>query len=486
MLLKELIKNIDIIDIVGETDKNIYEINFDSRKVTVGSVFVATVGTNVDGHKFIDSAIKSGAVVVICENIPENINSKVTYIKVKNSLKALGIISSNYYNNPSKNLKVIGVTGTNGKTTIATLLYKIFKTAGYKVGLLSTVKNYINNTEIKATHTTPDAIQINKLMSQMVEQGCEFCFMEVSSHAIHQHRIAGLDFKIGVFTNITHDHLDYHKTFKEYINAKKTFFDNLDKSSIAITNSDDKNGMIMLQNTKAEKLTYSLKSASDYKAKILEKSFDGTLIKIQDSEVWINFLGVFNVYNLLAVYAVAINSGLKHDETLRLLSELTPVAGRFQNIKSTNNITAIIDYAHTPDALKNVINTINELKTNDQTLITVVGAGGNRDKTKRAEMAKIASTLSDKVIFTSDNPRNENPDDIINDMIKGVDNKNQAKVLTITDRHSAIKTACMMVKSGDIILVAGKGHENYQEINGVKHHFDDREEVIKIFNQLNN
>ena len=486
MLLTDLIKNINIIEIIGKIDKDIFEINFDSRKVTANNVFVATVGTNVDGHKFIDSSIKSGATVIICENIPENINDNVTYIKVDNSLKALGIAASNFYNNPSDNLRVIGVTGTNGKTTIATLLYKMFKSAGYKVGLLSTVKNYINDTEIKATHTTPDAIQINKLMSDMVEQGCEFCFMEASSHAIHQHRIAGLDFKIGIFTNITHDHLDYHKTFKEYINAKKTFFDNLDKSAIAITNSDDKNGMIMLQNTKAEKLTYSLKSVSDYKAKILEKSFDGTLIKIQDSEVWVKFIGVFNVYNLLAVYAVAVNSGLEHNEVLRLISELTSVDGRFQNIKSKNNITAIIDYAHTPDALQNVINTINELKTNEQTLITVVGAGGNRDKTKRPEMAEIASKLSDKVILTSDNPRNENPDDIINDMIKGVSAENQAKVLTITDRSSAIKTACIMAKTGDIILVAGKGHENYQEINGVKHHFDDKEEVMKFFNQLNN
>ena len=486
MFVNDLIKNIEHVKIIGKTDKKITAINFDSRKVIDNSIFVATIGTNVDGHKFINSAIKKGASVIICENIPKNINNDITYIKVKNSLKALGVAASNFYENPSNNLKIIGVTGTNGKTTIATLLYKMFKAARYKVGLLSTVKNYINDTEIKATHTTPDAIQINKLMSKMVEQGCEFCFMEVSSHAIHQHRIAGLNFNIGIFTNITHDHLDYHKTFKEYINVKKTFFDNLDNSSIAISNSDDKNGMIMLQNTKAKKLTYSLKSASDYKAKILEKSFDGTLVKIQDSEVWINFLGVFNVYNILVVYAVAVNLGLEHFDALRLISKLTSVDGRFQNIKSKNNITAIIDYAHTPDALQNVIKTINELKTNDQTLITVVGAGGNRDKTKRPEMAEIASKLSNKVIFTSDNPRNEKPDDIIDDMIKGVATKNENKVLTITDRRSAIKTACMIAKSGDIILIAGKGHENYQEVNGVKHHFDDKEEIIKNFNQLNN
>ena len=486
MLLNDLLKNIDIIKIIGDTDKNISQINFDSRKVSKDNVFIATVGTNVDGHKFIDSSIKLGATAIICEKLPENIDNNITYIKVSNSLKALGLISSNFYNNPSSNLKVVGVTGTNGKTTIATLLYKTFKLAGYKVGLLSTVKNIINDTDIKATHTTPDAIQINKLMSKMVEQGCEYCFMEVSSHAIHQHRIAGINFNIGIFTNITHDHLDYHKTFKEYINAKKMFFDNLKKTSIAISNSDDKNGLIMLQNTNAKKLTYSLKSASDYKAKILEKSFDGTLIKIQNTELWVNFIGVFNVYNLLAVYAVAVNLGLEHNETLQILSKLTSVDGRFQNIKSKNNITAIIDYAHTPDALQNVIKTINELKTNQQTLITVVGAGGNRDKTKRPEMAEIASKLSDKLILTSDNPRDENPDDIIADMIKGIYPENQNKVLTITDRRSAIKTACMMANSGDIILIAGKGHENYQEINGVKHHFDDKEEVIKILKQFNN
>jgi len=486
MLVKDLLRNIDVVEIIGNIDKNITEINFDSRKVSKGSLFIATPGTNVDGHNFIEQAINKGAIAIICENLPSVIKKDITYVKVDNSLKALGIAASNYFDNPSDNLKVVGVTGTNGKTTIATLLYKTFKTAGYKVGLLSTVKNLINDNEIKATHTTPDAIQINKLMAEMVEQGCDYCFMEVSSHAIHQNRIAGINFNIAGFTNITHDHLDYHKTFKEYINAKKAFFDNLDKTAIAITNSDDKNGLIMLQNTKAKKLTYSLKSASDYKAKILEKSFDGTLIKIQDSELWVNFIGGFNVYNLLAVYAIAVNLGLKHDETLRIISGLTSVDGRFQNIKSKNNITAIIDYAHTPDALKNVINTINELKAKGQTLITIVGAGGNRDKTKRPEMADIASKLSDKIILTSDNPRNENPDDIIDDMLKGVSAENQNKVLTITDRRSAIKTAVMMANSGDIILVAGKGHENYQEINGVKHHFDDKEEIINFFNQFNN
>ena len=486
MLVKDLLRNIDVVEIIGNIDKNITEINFDSRKVSKGSLFIATPGTNVDGHNFIEQAINKGAIAIICENLPSVIKKDITYVKVDNSLKALGIAASNYFDNPSDNLKVVGVTGTNGKTTIATLLYKTFKTAGYKVGLLSTVKNLINDNEIKATHTTPDAIQINKLMAEMVEQGCDYCFMEVSSHAIHQNRIAGINFNIAGFTNITHDHLDYHKTFKEYINAKKAFFDNLDKTAIAITNSDDKNGLIMLQNTKAKKLTYSLKSASDYKAKILEKSFDGTLIKIQDSELWVNFIGSFNVYNLLAVYAIAVNLGLKHDETLRIISGLTSVDGRFQNIKSKNNITAIIDYAHTPDALKNVINTINELKAKGQTLITIVGAGGNRDKTKRPEMADIASKLSDKIILTSDNPRNENPDDIIDDMLKGVSAENQNKVLTITDRRSAIKTAVMMANSGDIILVAGKGHENYQEINGVKHHFDDKEEIINFFNQFNN
>lgn len=485
MLVSDIIKNIDVLELFGQTDKIVSSIVFDSRNIVENCVFIATKGTKVDGHKFINPAIYDGASTIICEQFPDKLINGITYIKVQNSLKALGLVASNFYNNPSKKIKLIGVTGTNGKTTIATLLYKMFKSAGYKVGLLSTVKNYINDTKIKATHTTPDAVQINKLLNKMVEVECDYCFMEVSSHAIHQHRIEGLEFKIGVFTNITHDHLDYHKTFKEYINAKKAFFDNLDKNAIAITNSDDKNGLVMLQNTKAKQFTYSLKSASNFKAKILEKSFDGTLVKIQNSEVWINFIGGFNVYNLLAVYAVSTNLGIEHNDALVLISKLFPVEGRFQNIKSKTGITAIIDYAHTPDALLNVINTINELKSKSQTLITVVGAGGNRDKTKRPEMAEIASKLSDKVIFTSDNPRNENPDDIINDMIKGVSDTNENKVVTITDRKSAIKTACMMSKANDIILIAGKGHENYQEINGVKHHFDDKEEVLNIFNKLN-
>ncbi len=483
--LEQILENINITESIGNLKKSVNSIIFDSRKVSKDDIFVATVGTTVDSHKFIDSAIKDGANTIILEKLPENISPETTYIQVENSLKALGICASNYYENPSSKLKIVGITGTNGKTTIATLLYQLFKKSGYAVGLLSTVKNYINNTEIIATHTTPDAVQINKLMNDMVIAGCEYCFMEVSSHAIVQDRIAGLDFVGGVFTNITHDHLDYHKTFKEYINAKKLFFDNLNKNAFAITNSDDKNGMVMLQNTAANKQTYSLKSVSDFKCKILENHFGGNLLNINNIEVWTKLIGNFNAYNLLAVYAVAKNLGLDELEILQIISQLESVSGRFEYIQSVNNITAIIDYAHTPDAVKNVLSTIDELRTKNEQVITVIGAGGNRDKTKRPEMAKIATQFSDTVILTSDNPRNEKPDDIINDMVAGVDASNTRKILTITDRRMAIKTAFMMAKPNDIILIAGKGHENYQEVNGVKSHFDDKEEITNLFNQLN-
>lgn len=479
--ISEIISEIDNLAVLGNENVEISDLVFDSRKVNSGSLFFAVKGTQSDGHQYIDACIESGAVAIVCQELPQTINDDICYIKVVDTSKALGKVASLYYNKPSENIKLVGVTGTNGKTTIATLLYNLFENLGYKTGLLSTVENYVHKSVIKATHTTPDAIQINKLMAEMVDEGCEYCFMEVSSHAIDQHRIAGLEFDGGIFTNITHDHLDYHKTFKEYIKAKKLFFDKLSKSAFALTNIDDKNGMQMLQNTKARVKTYAVNSMADYKSKTLEKHFDGTFIQVNKHELWTSLIGDFNVYNLTAIIGTALELDQQIDEVLASVSQLKSVNGRFETIKSKTGITAIVDYAHTPDALKNILNTINKLKTESQQLITVVGAGGDRDKTKRPEMSKIACQLSTKIILTSDNPRTENPEKILDQMEAGLNAEDKKTMLRITDRKQAINTACMLATENDIILVAGKGHETYQDINGVKHHFDDKEVIREQF-----
>ncbi|CAM3837743.1 MULTISPECIES: UDP-N-acetylmuramoyl-L-alanyl-D-glutamate--2,6-diaminopimelate ligase [Flavobacterium] len=484
-ILKDILYKVAIEAVKGVTDVAINKIEFDSRKIELNDVFVAIRGTLSDGHTFIDKALSQGATVIICEEFPEVIVNGVTYIKVVNSNEALAFISSNYYDNPSSNLRLVGVTGTNGKTTIASLLYQLFKAAGYKVGLLSTVEILVDEVNYKATHTTPDSLMINYYLNEMAETGCEFCFMEVSSHGIHQKRTEGLHFQGGIFTNLSHDHLDYHKTFAEYRDVKKAFFDGLPKTAFAISNVDDKNGAIMFQNTRAKKVTYALKSYADYRAQILENQFTGLLLKINNNEVWTKLIGSFNAYNLLAIYATAIELGLEEQEALRLLSSLESVSGRFQYIISEQKITAIVDYAHTPDALENVLNTIGDIRTQNEQLITVVGCGGDRDKTKRPIMAQIASELSTKVIFTSDNPRTEDQELILQDMEKGVEPQNYKKTVSILDRKQAIKTACQMANPNDIILIAGKGHETYQEINGVRHHFDDLETVIELLEKLN-
>lgn len=465
-------------------NEDFLKIEFDSRKVSTNDLFFAIPGTIADGHKFIDTAIEKGANTIVCEVLPENIKDNINYIVVEDSSKALGIIAAEYYDNPSKKLKLIGVTGTNGKTTIATTLYNLVRGLGYKAGLVSTIQIVIENKCIPATHTTPDPIQLNYYLNEMVVNGCDYCFMEVSSHSTIQNRIAGLIFCGGIFTNITHDHLDFHKTFKEYIKAKQLFFDQLPKGSFALTNIDDKNGEIIIQNTKAKKYTYSLKSASDFKVRVLESHLDGMLLKIDNKEVWTNFIGLFNAYNLLAVYSTAILCELNEDEVLLALTKLMPVEGRFETIRSENGITAIVDYAHTPDALENVLSTINNIRNGAGKIITVVGAGGDRDKTKRPEMASIAAELSDKVILTSDNPRTENPEAILDDMQAGINIVQKKKTLRITNRAEAIRTACFMAERNDVILVAGKGHEKYQEINGVRQHFDDKEIIINTFKEL--
>ena len=484
-LLKDILYKVGIEAVHGATDIAISKIEFDSRKIELNDVFVAIKGTLSDGHHFIDKALSLGAIAVVCEEFPDVIVNGVTYVKVKDTNEALAFLAANYYENPSENIRLIGVTGTNGKTTIASLLYQLFKKAGYKVGLLSTVKILIDETEYKATHTTPDSLTLNYYLDQMIQEGCEFCFMEVSSHGIHQKRTEALHFTGGVFTNLSHDHLDYHKTFAEYRDVKKLFFDNLPKAAFAIINVDDKNGAVMLQNTKAKKLTYALKSYADYKAQILENQLSGLLLKINDNEVWVKLIGSFNAYNLLAIYGVAVELGIENVEALRLLSELESVSGRFQFIVSEANITAIVDYAHTPDALENVLKTIEDIRTKNEQLITVVGCGGDRDKTKRPIMAHIASSLSDKAIFTSDNPRTENPETIIEEMEQGVEPQNFKKTISILDRKQAIKTACQFANPNDIILIAGKGHETYQEINGVRHDFDDLKMVTELLQQLN-
>ena len=481
MKLKELINCITSSKIVGDLEKNITGLHADSRKIQKGFLFVAIPGTQSDGHLFIDKAIENGAIAVVCQTLPAVILENITYIQVKDSADSLGHLASFWNGDPSRNLILIGVTGTNGKTTIVTLLYTLFRKLGYKAGLLSTVCNYINDQEIPATHTTPDPIELNALLAQMVEDGCEYAFMEVSSHAVSQKRIAGLQFNGGVFTNLTRDHLDFHETFEAYRDAKKEFFDTLPAEAFALTNKDDKNGMFMLQNTKADKQAYSFQTLADFKGKILEAHFDGTLMTVNDREVLTQFVGRFNAYNLLAVYGTAVLLGEDADEVLVQLSTLQSVSGRFQTLRSPDGYTAIVDYAHTPDALTNVLNTIHEVLEGSGKVITVVGCGGNRDKGKRPIMAKEAVKLSDQVILTSDNPRFEEPEDIIQDMVNGLDLIERKKAICITDRREAIRTACLFAQTGDVILIAGKGHEDYQETKGVKTHFDDREVVQEMF-----
>jgi UDP-N-acetylmuramoyl-L-alanyl-D-glutamate--2,6-diaminopimelate ligase len=485
MLLRDILYKAAIEVVKGPTDIAVAKIEFDSRLVSGGDVFVAIKGTLSDGHDYIEKAITLGAVAIVCEVMPENTTDGVTYIGVKKASSALAYIASNYYGNPSASLKLVGITGTNGKTTIATLLYQLFRNAGFSAGLLSTVKIMVNDREYPATHTTPDSLTINKYLKEMVANGAEYCFMEVSSHGIHQHRTEGLLFVGGVFTNLSHDHLDYHSSFAEYRDVKKSFFDNLPKSAFAVVNADDKNGMVMLQNTVAKKLTYALKTYADYRVQILENQLSGLLLKINGEEVWVKLIGTFNAYNLLAIFATAVNLGLDEREALRLLSELESVSGRFQFIVSETNVTAIVDYAHTPDALENVLNTISAIRTRNEQLITVVGCGGDRDTTKRPIMARIASSMSDRAIFTSDNPRSEIPEVIIEDMERGVEPQNYKKTVAVVDRKQAIKIACQLARPNDIILIAGKGHETYQEIKGVKYDFDDMKTVTEILGQLN-
>jgi len=485
IILKEIIYKVAIEAVKGSTDIAINKMDFDSRNIEANDVFVAIRGTISDGHDYIEKAINLGARAIVCDKLPEVLANGITYVQVKDTNKAVAFMAANYFGNPSQKLKLVGITGTNGKTTIASLLYQLFKKAGFKVGLLSTVKIMVDEMEYKASHTTPDSITINHYLSEMVAYEIEYCFMEVSSHGIHQKRTDGLHFVGGIFTNLSHDHLDYHPTFAEYRDVKKSFFDNLPKTAFVLSNIDDKNGQVMLQNTVARKLTYALKSYADYKAQILENQLSGLLLKINGNEVWVKLIGTFNAYNLLAIYGTALQLGLESLEVLRLLSDLESVSGRFQFIVSNANITAIVDYAHTPDALENVLKTINDIRTKNEELITVVGCGGNRDKTKRPIMAAIATELSDKVILTSDNPRNEAPELIINEMEQGVAPQNFKKALSIIDRKQAIKTACQLAQPNDIILIAGKGHETYQEVQGVRHDFDDMKIVKELLDQLN-
>ena len=483
MKLNELLKDVKVLNTVGDAGVEITGVNIDSRRIETGHLFVAIPGTQTDGHKFIPKAIELGAAAILCEQIPEEQAEGVTYVVVESTESVVGIVATHFFGDPSRKLKLVGVTGTNGKTTIATLLYNMFRKFGHKCGLLSTVCNYIEDEAIPADHTTPDPIELNRLLAQMVEAGCDYAFMECSSHAIAQKRIGGLKFAGGLFTNLTRDHLDYHKTVENYRDAKKAFFDGLDKDAFAITNADDKNGLFMVQNTKAQVKTYSIRSMADFKAKIIECHFEGMYLDINGKEVGVQFIGKFNVSNLLAVYGAAIMLGKKPEDILVILSTLKSVSGRLEPIHSPEGYTAIVDYAHTPDALENVLNTINEVLNGKGKVLTVCGAGGNRDKGKRPIMAQTAVKLSDKVIITSDNPRFEEPQDIINDMLAGLDNKLMKKVVSIVDRKEAIRTACMMADKGDVILIAGKGHEDYQEIKGVKHHFDDREIVREIFSE---
>ena len=481
MKLSELLKNVEVLNALGDTDIEITGVNIDSRRIEAGHLFVAIPGTQTDGHKFIPKAVEQGAVAVLCEYFPNRREPGVTYIAVESTEDCVGEVATQFYGDPSRQLKLVGVTGTNGKTTIATLLYNMFRKFGHKCGLLSTVCNYIEDEAIPADHTTPDPIELNRLLAQMVEAGCEYAFMECSSHAIAQKRIGGLKFAGGIFTNLTRDHLDYHGTFENYRDAKKAFFDGLEKDAFAVINADDKNGAVMVQNCKAQVKTYSTRSMADFKAKIIECHFEGMYLEINGKEVGVQFIGKFNVSNLLAVYGAAIMLGKQPDDILLILSTLKSVSGRLEPIRSPEGYTAIVDYAHTPDALQNVLNAIHEVLDGKGFVITVCGAGGDRDKGKRPLMAQEAVKQSDRVIITSDNPRSEDPEDIINDMVGGLDAKQMRKVVTIVDRREAIRTACMMAQKGDVVLIAGKGHEDYQEIQGVKHHFDDREVVREIF-----
>ncbi|HXI01428.1 MAG TPA: UDP-N-acetylmuramoyl-L-alanyl-D-glutamate--2,6-diaminopimelate ligase [Sphingobacteriaceae bacterium] len=484
MNLKDILYSVSLQEISGSTDLDVTGIIFDSRKVSPGSIFTAVKGTSVDGHQYISKAIADGARAIVCEDMPADLIAGITYIKVDNTSKALGRMASNFFGTPSADLKLIGVTGTNGKTTTATLLFQLFRELGYKVGLISTVQNQINDEIVPATHTTPDPVSLNSLLKDMVTMGCDYCFIEVSSHAVSQYRIEGLHFSGAIFTNLTHDHLDFHRTFSEYLKAKKTFFDGLDKTAFALTNADDKNGSVMLQNTKAYQKSYSLKSMADFKAKILENQFGGLLLNIDNEEVWFKMVGSFNAYNLLAVYAAAMLLDQDKARVLTVLSRLKGAEGRFDYITSTSGVIGIVDYAHTPDAVQNVLSTIKDIRKGTEQVITVIGCGGDRDTTKRPVMAQVACDWSDKVILTSDNPRSESPEKIISDMEKGVMPNNRKKTISITDRKEAIRTACHLAKTGDIILLAGKGHEKYQEISGVKHPFDDKKLLAEILNQL--
>ncbi len=481
MKLKDILYKVAIEEVVGSTDKAVANITFDSRSVQAGTVFVATVGTQTDGHEYIAAAIEKGAVAIVCQELPKELKPNVAYVCVKNSSSTLGYMAANFYDNPATKLRLIGVTGTNGKTTCATLLFKLFRELGYSCGLLSTIQNQLNDTIIPATHTTPDAVTLNKLLAEMVREGCDYVFMEVSSHAIAQHRIDGLEFAGGMFTNITHDHLDFHKTFDEYIRVKKAFFDSLPSTAFALTNADDKRGMVMLQNTKAHKKTYSLRTLADFKGKVVENQLSGMLMQVDDMEVWFKLVGEFNAYNLLAVYAAATLLEQDKQSVLTALSRLSGAEGRFDCLPMPKGITAIVDYAHTPDAVQNVLSTIQQIRKGNEQIITVIGCGGDRDATKRPIMAQVAADWSDKVIITSDNPRSENPQTIIEQMEKGLSPTNKRKALSITDRKEAIRTAYMLAQPGDIILIAGKGHEKYQEINGVKHPFDDKAIVRALF-----
>ena len=483
--LSDIIEGLAFTELQGSADTWITAVVFDSRKVVPGCLFVAVKGTQSDGHDFIEQAVRDGAAAVICEELPGHVVGEVDFLMVADSSKALGLVASQFYGEPSSKLKLVGVTGTNGKTTIATLLYKLFRDLGYKCGLLSTVENQINGQVVTATHTTPDPVQLNALLEEMVQQGCDYCFMEVSSHAVVQHRIEGLKFSGAIFSNLTHDHLDYHKTFENYRDAKKLFFDGLGKNAFALTNADDRNGMVMLQNTAAHKKSYGLKNMADYRAKILESQFAGLLLNIDGEEVWFKLVGTFNAYNLLAVYATAMLLDQDKAKVLTSLSRLTGAEGRFDYVTAPNKIIGIVDYAHTPDAVQNVLSTIHDVRKGKEKVITVIGCGGDRDKTKRPIMAKVACEWSDMVILTSDNPRSEDPAQIIKDMEAGVGPEFQRRVMSITDRREAIKTACNLAQPGDIVLVAGKGHEKYQEVKGVRTHFDDKEELLNIFKYLN-
>ncbi len=484
--LKDILYKTGLLEVVGSTAVNIHSLSLDSRKAEAGSLFIAVKGTLVDGHVFIPLAIENGAIAILCETMPSELVESVTYVRVADSSKALGIAAANFYDNPSAKLKLVGITGTNGKTTIATQLFKLFMGLGYSTGLLSTVENRINGKIIPTAHTTPDAITLNALLADMITAGCSHCFMEVSSHAVVQNRIAGLRFVGGVFTNLTHDHLDFHGTIQEYLRAKKQFFDELPPRAFAITNADDRNGMVMIQNCRAHVKTYSLRSMADYHCKVMESQFEGTKLNLGGIEIWTFLVGRFNAYNFAAIYATALELEEKQGEVLTLMSQLRPVEGRFETVRSVQGVVGIIDYAHTPDALKNVLETINELRTRNETLITIIGAGGDRDRSKRPEMAKISAALSDKLILTADNPRSEDPEAIIQEMKAGLDPVLVRKAVAIVNRREAIQAAVIMSKPGDIILLAGKGHEKYQEIKGIRHPFDDKVELEKALQIGNN